>query len=190
MISFLNQEDLILQLKARNEQAFRQLIEGCQDMVFNTVLGIVQDFQEAEDLAQEVFIQVYHSIEGFRGEAKLQTWIYRIAITKALDWQRKKKLREGIRTAVSWLGIGDKSAEPAHFSHPGVQLEQKEKAAAVFKAIQSLPENQRVCFLLLRTEGLSYEEVAEILQISIKAVESLMHRAKENLRKKLAAERP
>ncbi|MFW2477973.1 MAG: RNA polymerase sigma factor, partial [Sediminibacterium sp.] len=85
----MNQEDLILQLKARNEQAFRQLIESCQDMVFNTVLGIVQDFQEAEDLAQEVFIQVYHSIDGFRGEAKLQTWIYRIAITKALDWQRK-----------------------------------------------------------------------------------------------------
>lgn len=158
-------------------------------MVYNTVLGIVQDIQEAEDVAQEVFIQVYRSIHTFRGEAKLSTWIYRIVITKALDWQRKKKLRKGIHAVASWIGMAEPVNEPVHFHHPGIQLEQKEKAAIVFKAIQLLPENQRVCFLLLKTEGLSYEEVAEILQISIKAVESLMHRARENLRKKLALAR-
>lgn len=181
----MNQEDLIQQLKAGNEQAFRHLVESCQDMVYNTVLGIVQDMQEAEDVAQEVFIQVYRSIGTFRGEAKLSTWLYRIAITKALDWQRKKKLRKGVNTVATWIGLGEPANEPVHFYHPGVQLEQKEKAASVFKAVQSLPENQRVCFLLLKTEGLSYEEVAQILQLSIKAVESLMHRARENLRKKL-----
>lgn len=158
-------------------------------MVYNTVLGIVQDMQEAEDVAQEVFIQVYRSIVGFRGDSKLSTWLYRIAITKALDWQRKKKVRKGIGTIASWIGLGEQTHEPSHFYHPGVQLENKEKAAIVFKAIQSLPENQRVCFLLLKTEGLRYEEVAEILQVSIKAVESLMHRARENLRKKLQTER-
>lgn len=86
----MNQEDLILQLKAGNELAFRHLVESHQDMVYNTVLGIVQDVQETEDVAQEVFIQVYRSIGTFRGEAKLSTWLYRIAITKALDWQRKR----------------------------------------------------------------------------------------------------
>lgn len=181
----MNDEILILQLKARNEQAFRQLVEDCQDMVYNTVLGIVQDMQEAEDVAQEVFIQVYRSIGDFRGDAKLSTWLYRIAITKALDWQRKKKLRKGISTLASWIGFGDNLPEQIHFHHPGIQLEHKEKAALLFKAIQALPENQRVCFLLLKTEGLSYQEVADILQISIKAVESLMHRARENLRKRL-----
>jgi RNA polymerase sigma factor (sigma-70 family) len=181
----LNQEELILQLKAGNELAFRHLVESSQDMVYNTVLGIVQDGQEAEDVSQEVFIQVYRSIRDFRGEAKLSTWLYRIAITKALDWQRKKKLRRGIHTLATWVGIGERFNEPVHFHHPGIQLEHKEKAATVFKAIQSLPENQRVCFLLLKTEGLSYEEVADILQVSIKAVESLMHRARENLRRKL-----
>lgn len=158
-------------------------------MVYNTVLGIVQDMQEAEDVAQEVFIQVYRSIGTFRGEAKLTTWLYRIAITKALDWQRKKQLRKGVNAVAAWIGLGEPANESIHFYHPGVQLEQKEKAASVFKAIQSLPENQRVCFLLLKTEGLSYEEVAEILQLSIKAVESLMHRARENLRKKLESTR-
>ena len=181
----MNDEILILQLKARNEQAFRQLVEDCQDMVYNTVLGIVQDMQEAEDVAQEVFIQVYRSIGDFRGDAKLSTWLYRIAITKALDWQRKKKLRKGISTLASWIGFGDNLPEQIHFHHPGIQLEHKEKATILFKAIQALPENQRVCFLLLKTEGLTYQEVADILQISIKAVESLMHRARENLRRKL-----
>lgn len=185
----MNQEDLIQQLKAGNEQAFRHLVENCQDMVYNTVLGIVQDMQEAEDVAQEVFMQVYRSIGTFRGEAKLSTWLYRISITKALDWQRKKKLRKGIHTVASWIGLGEPANEPVHFYHPGVELEQKEKSAIIFKAIQSLPENQRVCFLLLKTEGLSYEEVADILQISIKAVESLMYRARENLRKKLTSAR-
>jgi len=185
----LNHEELISQLKAGNEQAFRHLVESCQDMVYNTVLGIVQDMQEAEDVAQEVFIQVYRSIGTFRGEAKLSTWLYRIAITKSLDWQRKKKLRKGVNIVASWIGIGEPANEPVHFYHPGVQLEQKEKAAIVFKAIQSLPDNQRVCFLLLKTENLSYEEVADILQLSIKAVESLMHRARENLRKKLVSAR-
>lgn len=181
----MNQENLLLQLKAGNEAAFRQLVESCQDMVFNTVVGIVQDMQEAEDVAQEVFIQVYRSISTFRGDARLTTWIYRIAITKALDWQRKKKLRRAVNTVASWVGLGEPENEPVHFYHPGIQLEEKEKAAMLFKAIQLLPENQRVCLLLLKTEGLSYEEVAEILQVSIKAVESLMHRARENLRKKL-----
>ena len=183
----MDNKDFILELKAGNEQAFRQLVETCKDLVYNTVLGIIQDVHEAEDVAQEVFVQVYKSIGTFRGEAKLSTWLYRIAITKSLDWQRKKKLRKSVNTVASWIGFSEPRHEPGHFHHPGVQLEQKEKAAVVFQAIQSLPENQRVCFLLVKTEGLSYEEVAEILQISIKATESLMHRARENLRKKLAS---
>lgn len=154
-------------------------------MVFSAVLGIIQDQQEAEDIAQEVFIQVFRSIGAFRGEARLTTWLYRIAITKALDRQRKKKIRQKIHALTAWMGRGEELKEPVHFHHPGIQLEQKEKAAIVFRAIQRLPENQRICFLLIKTEGLSYQEVAAILQMNIKAVESLMHRAKENLRNRL-----
>ena len=113
----MNQEDLILQLKAGNELAFRQMVESSQDMVYNTVLGIVQDEQEAEDVSQEVFIQVYRSIRDFRGEAKLSTWLYRIAITKALDWQRKKKLRRGIHTLATWVGLYNPSNQTFQFHH-------------------------------------------------------------------------
>ena len=101
----MNDPAFIELLKQRNEQAFTQLVEAYQHLVYNTVLGIVQHNEEAEDISQEVFIQVYQSIYDFRGEAKLSTWIYRIAITKALDWERKKKSKKRIDTLKNMIGI-------------------------------------------------------------------------------------
>jgi len=180
----LNDQELILSLQKGDPLAFKQLVETWQNMVFNTVLGIVQDIQEAEDVAQEVFIQAYQSVAGFRGEAKLSTWLYRISVTKALDAERKKKSKKRIANLKTWIGLGEKE-EAIHFHHPGVELENKERAAILFSAMQKLPANQRIAFILIKTEGLRYEDVAEIMNITIKAVEALMHRAKENLRKNL-----
>lgn len=181
----MNEQAFILLLQQGDEQAFRQLVERWQHMVYNTVLGIVQDEAEAEDIAQEVFIQVYQSVKQFRAESKLSTWIYRISVTKALDAERKKKTKKRMSYMRSWLGTEEKEQEPAVFYHPGVQLDNREKAAILFKALRSLPDTQRVAFVLIKTEGLSYEEVAAVMQTSIKAVEALMHRAKENLRRQL-----
>ncbi len=180
----MNERELIFSLQEGDSQAFKQLVDTWQHMVYNTVLGIVQDVQEAEDIAQEVFIQVYQSVSGFRGESKLSTWLYRIAVTKALDAERKKKSKKRMANLKSWIGLGEKE-EAIHFHHPGVQLDNKELSGILFSAMQKLPENQRIAFTLIKTEGLSYETVAEIMKISVKAVEALMHRAKENLRKKL-----
>ncbi|MEN9684881.1 MAG: hypothetical protein RLZZ28_667 [Bacteroidota bacterium] len=141
--------------------------------------------QEAEDIAQEVFIQVYQSVGDFRGDAMLSTWIYRIAITKALDFERKKKAKKRMANLKSWVGLGDKEEEAIHFHHPGISMENKEQASLVFAAMKKLPESQRTAFVLIKTEGLSYAEAAEIMQTSTKALEALMHRAKENLRKQL-----
>lgn len=181
----MNDRDFILSLQNGDQHAFRLLVETWQHMVYNTVLSIVQDVQEAEDVAQEVFIQVYQSVKGFRGDAKLSTWIYRVAVTKALDAERKKKSKKRIANLRMWIGIGEKEEEPAQFHHPGVELDNKERAAILFKAMQKLPENQRIAFTLIKAEGLSYEETAAIMNLTIKAVEALMHRAKENLKKYL-----
>lgn len=181
----MDEPEFIFSLQKGDPQAFKQLVETWQNMVFNTVLGIVQDIQEAEDVAQEVFIQVYQSVAGFRGEAKLSTWLYRLAVTKALDAERKKKAKKQLANLRSWVGLGDKEETAIHFHHPGVQLDNKERAAMLFKAMQRLPENQRIAFTLIKTEGLPYGEVADIMNVSIKAVEALMQRAKENLRKQL-----
>ena len=183
----LNENQLIYDLKNGDEQAFNLLVQTYKNMVFNTVLGIVQQFEEAEDVAQEVFIQVYQSIDGFRSESKLSTWIYRIAITKSLDFEKRKIAKKRINLFKNMMGL-EKSVEELvpDFNHPGVSLDKKEDATMLFKAMKNLPENQRVAFVLIKTEGLSYTEVANILKVSEKAVEGLMHRAKENLRKILS----
>ena len=181
----MSEKDFILLLQKGDQQAFKQLVNTWQNMVYNTVLSIVQDSQEAEDVSQEVFIQVYQSIKNFRGDAKLSTWLYRVSVTKALDAERKKKSKKRRANLRSWVGLGEKEEEAVHFHHPGVQLDNKERAAVLFKAMQKLSDNQRIAFTLIKAEGLSYEETADIMNITVKAVEALMHRAKENLRKQL-----
>ena len=81
-------------MKKGDENAFRTIVESWQGMVYNTVLGIVQNAQDAEDITQEVFVQVYHSISSFKGDSKFSTWLYRIAVTKSLDQERKKKRKK------------------------------------------------------------------------------------------------
>ncbi len=180
----MNETLLIQELQQGNRQAFTQLVEAYQHMVHNTVLSIVQQVQEAEDVSQEVFVQVFQSIGSFRGESKLSTWLYRIAITKALDCERKRKTKKRINLIKNWVGIGDKEAsEVAEFNHPGIALDKKEEAGILFRALQQLPESQRTAFTLIKAEGLSYEETSAIMKTTIKAVEALMHRAKENLRR-------
>lgn len=181
----MTEQELIFSLQKGVPAAFKQLVERYQHIVFNTVLGIVQDVQEAEDVAQEVFIQVHISVNGFRGESKLTTWLYRIAITKALDAQRKNQSKKRRADLRAWVGLGDKYITAVDFQHPGVTLDNKERAAMLFRAMKKLPGNQLTAFTLIKTEGLTYVEVAGIMEISVKAVEALMHRAKENLRKEL-----
>ena len=180
----MNEYELIQGLKDGNEAAFKYLVDTYQDRVYNTAIGIVQNAEDAEDVAQEVFIQVYRSIHSFKGEAKLSTWLYRIATTRALDLlrSRKSKKRAGIMQRL--FGEGN---EPIHeapdFHHPGVALDQKENASRLFRAIAQLPDNQKTAFTLHKLEDLSYKEVSEVMKTSVAAVESLMHRAKLNLRK-------
>ena len=183
----LTETQLVVELKNGSEQAFSVLVQTYQNMVFNAVLGIVQQLEEAEDVAQEVFIQVYQSIKGFRGDAKLSTWVYRISITKALDFERGKKAKKRINALKNIIGIGEKDESSIpDFHHPGIALDIKEEANILFKAIKKLPENQRVAFVLIKVEGLNYANTAQILNTTEKGIEGLMHRAKENLRKILA----
>jgi len=177
----LHEPDFIAALQRGESAAYQRLLNETQDWVFNTVLGIVQDATAAEDLAQEVYIQVFKSIGKFRGDARLTTWMYRIAIQKALEWVRKQK------RARFWSldGFGGNEQAAIHFHHPGVKAEEKEQAAVLFRAVKALPEQQRIAWILIKTEGLPYATVAEIMHTTVKSVEALMHRAKANLKKKI-----
>jgi len=182
----LNELELIQQLRQGDEGAFKSLVANYQDLVYNTALGIVQNSEDAEDVAQEVFIQVYRSIDQFKGDARLSTWIYRITTTKALDHIRSRKRKKRFAFITSLFGPNDELVhEPVDFQHPGVTLDRKEQAALLFKMIDQLPENQKVAFTLHKTEELSYQEIADVMQLSVSAVESLLFRARQNLRKLL-----
>ena len=173
-------------LQQGDEMAFRSFVEEWQDMVFNTILGIVQNEEDAEDAAQDTFIQAYESIGHFKGDSKLSTWLYRIAVSKALDHLRRKKRKKRFAFVQSLFGLNEEEvSKDSGFRHPGLALENKEKGALVFAAIDKLPENQKTAFVLHKLEGLSYQEVAAVMETTVPAVESLIHRARQQLRKLL-----
>ena len=182
----MNELELIQQLRAGDEQAFKSLVTNYKDLVYNTALGVVQNSEDAEDVAQEVFIQVFRSIDQFKGDARLSTWIYRITTTKALDHIRSRKRKKRFAFITSLFGPNDELVhDPVDFQHPGVALDRKEQAALLFQMINQLPDNQKVAFTLHKTEELSYQEIAEVMELSVSAVESLLFRARQNLRKLL-----
>ncbi len=182
----MDEKQLITELQKGSQSAFRHLVESFQNKVFNTVLSIVQNNEEAEDVAQEVFIEIYESVGKFKGESKLSTWIYRIATTKALESHRKKKAVKRFAFLTSLFGENDEIVHhPVEFEHPGVVFENKERAKILFVHINQLPDNQKVAFTLCNVEGLSYQEISEVMQLSLSSVESLLFRAKTNLRKTL-----
>ena len=182
----MNQPELIAQLQQGDEGAFKKLVDEWQDMVYNTALGIVQHADDADDVTQEVFIQVYRSVSSFKGDSKLSTWLYRITLAKALDHEKKKKRKKRFGFMQSLLGnTKEEQLHPVEFNHPGVEMEKKERAAELFNALKQIPEKQRIAFTLHKLEGQSYREVAEIMNTTLYAVESLMGRAKANLKKAL-----
>ena len=182
----MNERELIALLKKKDRAAFKIIVETWQDMVYNTALGFLQNAQDAEDTAQEVFIQVFESIGSFKEESKFSTWIYRITVSKSLDHLRKKKRKKRFAFIQSLYGKNEAvMIEPPDFFHPGVKMENKENAAVLFKAIEQLPANQKTAFLLNKIENLSYQEISEVMKSSEPAVDALLQRAKKNLKKTL-----
>lgn len=180
------QPEFIERLRNGDEQAFRKLVEHYQEKVFNTVVSFVLSTEDAEDVSQEVFVEVYHSIWKFRGEASLGTWIYRIAVTKSLEhlrWKKRQKRNAFIRSFIQ--GPDQQPLEIPDEMHPGIQLEDRERAKVLFQAIELLPEKQRIAYTMHKMEDLSYQQIAEVMKTSLSSVESLMHRAKMNLQKRL-----
>lgn len=184
----MNQPELIEQLQQGDEQAFKKLVDEWQDMVYNTAVSIVQNEDDADDITQDVFIQVYQSVSSFKGESKFSTWLYRIVISKALDHVKKKKRKKRFAFVQSLFGTAsEEEIHPQEFNHPGVLMENRERAAELFKAMELLPDNQRIAFTLHKLEAQKHQDIAAIMDISVTAVESLIARAKGNLRKTLNA---
>ena len=183
----MSQDPLVTALQRGEADAYKKLVTQYQDRVYNMALSMLQHEEDAADIAQEVFVQVFQSITAFKGASKLSTWIYRITITKTLEQMRRKrtKKRTGIVLSLTTHEYLPEQNNKGNFYHPGVALEQKELSAVLFKAIDQLPEKQRIAFILNKIEQLNYEEVRQVMEISLSSVESLLFRAKQNLQKML-----
>ena len=166
---------------------FQEIYSQFSRIVFNLALQYVQNRENAEEITQDTFVAIHRSIDSFKGNAELSTWVYRIAINKSLDFikTQKRKKRFAVITSIFHPDSEEILHDYSNFDHPGVLLEQKEAMTEIFKHINELPPNQKTALILSKIEKKSQAEIAEIMKMNTKGVESLIHRAKVNLAKRL-----
>lgn len=183
----MQDSELINRLRNKDEEAFRIIFNDNHKKVVNACYRLVNDIDTAEDITQDVFIKVFYSIEQFRGDSQLSTWIYRIAITKSLDYLRAQKRKKRLAILKYFSGNEEKQIEieAPEDQRPDLLIDNSERMKVLNEAINSLPENQRIAFSLSKYDEISTKEIAEVLTTTVSAVESLIHRAKKNLEKKL-----
>lgn len=178
------EQQFIELLKSGSPDAFTRLVRDYQHRVVNTCYGFLHNRPDAEDAAQQVFEKIWNSIGSFRGDAKISSWIYRIAVNVSMNIVKKRDSRNKLLGYLKLVGFKITLAEKA--KDPVVELENKEKARILMEAIDRLPETQRVAFTLARFEKLSGKEIAEVMDKSLSAVEALQIRAKRSLSDYLA----
>ncbi|MBF9143514.1 RNA polymerase sigma factor [Hymenobacter properus] len=178
--------DLVAQLQQGSEAAFRTLVERYQDRIYQVILSLLRNPEEAEDVAQEVFVEVHQTIGRFRGEAALSTWLYRLATSRALKSLRRARTQKRFAFFTSLLGFGNEVLHeaPTH-AHPQALLEGQQQLGLLLDHIARLPDQQRVAFTLRHEQELSYEQIAAVLHTTVPAVESLLFRARKTLRQHL-----
>ena len=184
----MTETEFIDQLKNQTRASYSKLLDDFQHKVFATCLSFVPNKEDAEDIAQDVFLEVFNSISKFKGQSKLSTWIYKITTNKCLEFIRKRNTKKRFAFVQSLSGQNfeiDRTNYFTEMNHPGIILENKEKSETLFLAINGLPETQRIVFTLHKVDGKSYQEVSDITERSLSSVESLMFRAKKNLQKTL-----
>jgi len=169
-----------------NSIDFHAIYSQYNVLIYNVALNYLQNIEDAEEVTQDVFVQLHHSLDKFNQKSSLKTWIYRITINKCLDFIKHKNSKK------HFFVFGKKSQNEneihnvSNFEHPGILLENKEHSETLFGVINELAENQKTAFILSKLDGLSNPEISEIMQVSISSVESLIFRAKGNLKEKLS----
>ena len=185
----MTDRDLVARARAGDQDAFERLVEENQNKVYSLALRLVGDREEASDLAQEAFLKAWQGLKSFQGESSFATWIYRLTTNVCIDYLRRQKRRQGVTAAVSlddedsgWVEPGDWEQDPQR------KLERSERARALARALEELPEHQRRPLVLREISGLSYQEIAQALELDLGTVKSRIARARLALRKILISD--
>ena len=186
----MEEPEVVERILNGEQELFAEVVRAHQVLVFRTCMGFTRSSEDAEDLTQEVFISAYQQLRHFKGDSKLSTWLYRIAVNASLNYVRSSKKRS-IFQYIEGLFVRDKAETMTVVlptsDNPERQLIAIQEKEAIEQAIDLLPENQRVAFTLSKYDELPQAEIAAVMGISEGAVEQLLQRAKSNLRKKLIA---
>ncbi len=174
------EQDLVEGLKKGQRQAFNRLVSSYQERLFKLAYGITLDREDSLEVVQDVFLSVYHHIQTFRQDSSLATWLRKITLHHCLNWKRKWKRR------FKWHHRSleqENDFEPTeeNLNDPELLFREKQLEGALMKEIQALPEKLRLVFVLNAIEGLSYDEISEILNIKKGTVSSRLHLARKNL---------
>jgi len=181
---------LIARLRDRDLTAFDELVAQFERQVYSLCFRLLGDAEEARDAAQETFLKVYRGLGGYRGEAGLKTWIYRIAINQAMNQQRWWRRRRRDETVSLDLKRGETETTlgnllPGTSESPEQQAIAAERERQVMRALNEIKQEYRVALILREIEELSYEEIAATLAISIGTVKSRIARGRDELRRKI-----
>lgn len=181
--------EIVQLVLAGNRDAFRTLAEKYQGLIFRTCMGFVHNQEDVEDITQDVLVNIYQSLSRFKGQSAFSTWVYRIAINASLNFVRKKSKHSIFQRFETLFGF-EKSNETAKLEsntdNPEQILTNRERTERINNALASLPENQRIAFILSKYDDMPQREMARVMNLTEGAVEALLQRAKANLQKKLA----
>jgi len=183
--NLIDEKRLLERIKSGDEAAFKEFFDVHHKEVFSLSFRLLRNLQEAEDITQEVFFKAYLTMNKFRGESKVSTWLYRIAVNLSMNNQRREKQKYFLSLDFLFEKGDRQAGDPG--KGPMKRLTQEEEKLLVDKAVDSLPINQRVAVILNHYEGFSYREISGIMGLSVSSVRSLLYRAKQRLQKKLAS---
>ncbi len=167
-----------------SNQTIKEIYDEHSGLVYNLCLNYLQNTEDAEEVTQDVFVKVFNKHGNFNEQSSLRTWIYKITVNQCLDFLKAKKRKKRFGFVIP-IYDNSESLSYSDFKHPGVLLEHHEATENLLKQINELPHNQKTALLLKAIDELSQKEIAVIMELSEKAVESLLSRAKYNLKEKI-----
>jgi len=180
----MDERILLDRIANKDEKAFQFFVEKHHHLVLNICNNILNNYDDSMDVSQEVFMKFYESIDSFRGDSKITTWLYRISVNKSLNYLRSKKKQKWFSSLDIIFGDETKTIDPEDTElKPGENIELNENKKALYYSLNKLPDKQRIAITLNNFEDLSYKEISEVMEISASEVGVLINRGKKKLHK-------
>jgi RNA polymerase sigma factor (sigma-70 family) len=182
----LTERELLTGITGADKKAFAQFYHIFKDRVFNVAFGYLRQIQDAEEITQDVFIEIHRSAKHFKGTSSVNTWVYKITVNKCLDKLRHQRAKKRFAfLAAAFRDDETSSLDIPDHTHHGLEADKKESLGILLFALDKLPVSQKTALILTQLELLKGKEVAEIMGVTPKAVEGLIQRGKINLKKEL-----